>query len=234
MKKLILPALMLSCAAGARFTADGAGGGAQPMSLDDALKTLDATNDDHWTAAGQPRMDYLEGLTGGNLTRDEVDKKFTKKRADLQASNEPTGDGAGTADGERIEQNKQSLGEALATGQQGIADIGEGSITETAPAVTSSISEPDRVVQQGDDVILHVRSPIMGRTEVLAAVIKVNQDGTIACRVPNNGYGRSEDFSPVFNKPQNGEFWWTWPERAQNLDDVREAEKAVDPAPVDT
>jgi len=90
------------------------------------------------------------------------------------------------------------------------------------------------VVQQGDDVILHTRSPIMGQTEVLASVIKVNQDATIAVRVPNNGYGRHEDFTGVKTAPQaDGSFWASWPERNENLDEAAEAEAetAADPAP---
>lgn len=137
----------------------------------------------------------------------------------------------------KITQTKPTLAEGLANPNPG---IGKGSVRETAPAVRAGIGNNKRVVQQGDDVILHTRSPIMGQTEVLASVIKVNQDATIAVRVPNNGYGRHEDFTGVLNKPSNGEFWWSWPEGSENLDEVREAEEtaaadapAPTPAPVD-
>lgn len=140
----------------------------------------------------------------------------------------------------KITQTKPTLAEGLANPNPGIADIGKGSVRETAPAVRAGIGNNKRVVQQGDDVILHTRSPIMGQTEVLASVIKVNQDATIAVRVPYNGYGRHEDFTGVLNKPSNGEFWWSWPEGSENLDEVREAEEtaaadapAPTPAPVD-
>lgn len=133
----------------------------------------------------------------------------------------------------KITQTKPTLAEGLANPNHGIADIGKGSVRETAPAVRAGIGNNKRVVQQGDDVILHTRSPIMGQTEVLASVIKVNQDATIAVRVPNNGYGRHEDFTGVLNKPSNGEFWWSWPEGSENLDDERKAEEAAKPEPAE-
>lgn len=41
--------------------------------LKQALKTLDPKNDEHWTAGGLPRVDVLEQLTGGSVTRDEIE-----------------------------------------------------------------------------------------------------------------------------------------------------------------
>ena len=139
----------------------------------------------------------------------------------------------------RITQTKPTLAEGMANPNPGISDIGTGSVRETAPAVR--IGADKRILQQGDDVILHVRSPIQGQTEVLARVIKVNQDATIAVRVPNNGFGRHEDFTGVKTAPQaDGSFWASWPEGSENLDEVREAEEtaaadapAPTPAPVD-
>lgn len=132
----------------------------------------------------------------------------------------------------RITQTKPTLAEGMANPNPGISDIGTGSVRETAPAVR--IGADKRILQQGDDVILHVRSPIQGQTEVLARVIKVNQDSTIAVRVPNNGFGRHEDFTGVKTAPQaDGSFWASWPERNENLDEAAEAEAetAADPAP---
>lgn len=134
----------------------------------------------------------------------------------------------------KITQTKPTLAEGVANPSPGIADIGKGSVRETAPAVRAGLGKGKRVVQQGDDVILHVRSPINGQTEVLARVIKVNQDSTIAVRVPNNGFGRHEDFTGVKTAPQaDGSFWASWPERNENLDEAAEAEAetAADPAP---
>lgn len=43
------------------------------MELLQALKSLDVTNDDHWTGAGSPKMDIVKELTGNSeLTRDDV------------------------------------------------------------------------------------------------------------------------------------------------------------------
>lgn len=130
----------------------------------------------------------------------------------------------------KITQQKPTLAEGMARPNPGISDIGTGSVRETAPAVR--IGADKRILQQGDDVILHVRSPIQGQTEVLASVIKVNQDATIAVRVPNNGFGRHEDFTSVLNKPANGEFWWSWPEGSQNLDEAAKSEEEAKPEPL--
>lgn len=132
----------------------------------------------------------------------------------------------------KITQQKPTLAEGLANPNPGISDIGTGSVRETAPAVSAGLGDTKRVVKQGDDVILHVRSPIMGLTDVLARVIKVNQDATIAVRVPNNGFGRHEDFTSVLNKPANGEFWWSWPEGSQNLDEAAKSEEEAKPEPL--
>ena len=133
----------------------------------------------------------------------------------------------------KITQQKPTLAEGLANPRPGIADIGKGSVRETAPAVRAGIGNNKRVVQQGDDVILHTRSPIMGQTEVLASVIKVNQDATIAVRVPNNGFGRHEDFTGVKTAPQaDGSFWASWPEGSQNLDEAAKSEEEAKPEPL--
>lgn len=133
----------------------------------------------------------------------------------------------------RITQTKPTLAEGMANPNPGISDIGTGSVRETAPAVRAGIGNNKRVVQQGDDVILHTRSPIMGQTEVLASVIKVNQDATIAVRVPNNGFGRHEDFTGVKTAPQaDGSFWASWPEGSQNLDEAAKSEEEAKPEPL--
>ncbi len=86
-------------------TADGALSAAatteartEKMSLADALASLDPANDDHWTADGKPRMEVLENLTGGNLTREDVEAVapgVTRSNINLD---EPTDDGAAVAD----------------------------------------------------------------------------------------------------------------------------------------
>ena len=42
------------------------------MGLADALASLDPTNNEHWTKTGLPAMSVLEELTGGSLTREDV------------------------------------------------------------------------------------------------------------------------------------------------------------------
>jgi hypothetical protein len=127
----------------------------------------------------------------------------------------------------KIVQKKQTIGEALAQGTPNLSAIGSGSIKETAPAVQGSLStvKSDKVVQQGDEVIIHTRNPWNARLENAGEVIKVNQDGTIAVRVPLDD-GRYHDFSPVYNGPRNGEDWFSWPPKGEehSLDAIEKAE----------
>lgn len=46
----------------------------EPMTLADAIKALDDANDDHWTQAGHPDISTLKQLTGGDVTRAQVDQ----------------------------------------------------------------------------------------------------------------------------------------------------------------
>jgi hypothetical protein len=64
-----------------------------PMTIDEALKALDKTNTDHWTADGSPRMEVLQELTGDPaLTRRKVLEAapgFTRETAADPVSAEP-------------------------------------------------------------------------------------------------------------------------------------------------
>lgn len=117
-------------------------------------------------------------------------------------------------EGEHIEQKKKTMEEGFATSGPNatVSDVGEGSITEEAPAVRGTATEvaDGRIVQQGDEVVVHTRSPINGLTENHGIVLKVNQDSTIAVRVPRADGNGAFDLSPVFNAPNNGEHYWTW------------------------
>lgn len=42
------------------------------MTLDDALASLDSGVDDHWTTDGQPKISYVSGLVGRQVTRTEI------------------------------------------------------------------------------------------------------------------------------------------------------------------
>jgi hypothetical protein len=123
-------------------------------------------------------------------------------------------------------QHKPTLGEALSGQADGLSGIGEGSFEERAPRIMGAVMQAtknDREVKQGDAVILHTRSLLNGKLENPGAMLKANQDGTIAVRVPlqTGGY---RDFSPVYNGPQNGEDWFSVAEDAGALDDVRKSE----------
>ena len=62
------------------------------MNILDALKSLDAGNDDHWNAAGDPSLKALRGMTGGTVTRKMVKLQapdLTRDNAKQAASTEP-------------------------------------------------------------------------------------------------------------------------------------------------
>lgn len=59
----------------------------------DALKKLDAGNDEHWTTEGLPRLDVLKDLTGTQVTRDALNavaKGFTRSNSTLASEGTPT------------------------------------------------------------------------------------------------------------------------------------------------
>lgn len=123
---------------------------------------------------------------------------------------EGANNGGDTGTGKNI-QHKPTLGEALAGDDKGLGSIGTGSAVETAPIIRAAVVQPlvnDREIRQGDEVILHTRSLLNGKLENPGVMLKANQDGTIAVRVPLQS-GGTRDFSPVYNGPQNGEDWFS-------------------------
>lgn len=69
--------------------------------LRQALKLLDPQNDDHWTAAGLPKMEAVEAMTGQAHTREEVEQvapDLRRSNAEPKAADPDTvaaaGDGA--------------------------------------------------------------------------------------------------------------------------------------------
>ena len=62
------------------------------MNFLDALKSLDAGNDDHWNAAGEPSLKALRKMTGGAVTRKQVMLQapdLTRDNAKAAASSDP-------------------------------------------------------------------------------------------------------------------------------------------------
>lgn len=63
------------------------------MNIKDALSKLDATNDEHWTADGLPRLDVVGGLAGGQVKRQDVTNArpgFTRESAAESNDTQPT------------------------------------------------------------------------------------------------------------------------------------------------
>lgn len=131
------------------------------------------------------------------------------------------------AKGEHITQHKPTISEGMAMsgGNATLADVGKGSVTELAPAVRNaqSDSQSDRVVQQGDEVVIHGRAIIDGQTSMAGLVLKVNQSGTIAARVIRTT-GQTFDVPGEIHNADlgDGSFYWTWP-ATETLDEQRKS-----------
>lgn len=127
-------------------------------------------------------------------------------------------DGPLPADGEHITQQMPTLSEAFGAsgGNTTMGDIGAGSVTEEAPAVHSTVSDTERVVHQGDEVIVHGRAIIDGNTSMPGRVLKVNQDKSIAVRVLR-ATGQTFDVPGKVSNVDlgDGSFYWTWPPDGQ-------------------
>lgn len=58
----------------------------EKMTLAAAVASLDPENEEHWNQDGSPKMSVLEDLTGGNLTRADVDAEFPGLKRDTLAN----------------------------------------------------------------------------------------------------------------------------------------------------
>jgi len=70
---------------------DGEGAGGDPLSLEDAIKSLNPDDDAHWTQGGQPDLNVLKELTGKAVKRKEVEEiapDFTREVAAESAKKE--------------------------------------------------------------------------------------------------------------------------------------------------
>lgn len=202
MRNLALAAALLGSTAILRMVPDTAGGGSAGDAGGPTTSPAPAPATDAATAANPNANPPKADADTGTSTQEQL------------------------ADQPHIEQQKPTVEEGVAQsgGNAGLDDIGEGSITELAPEVRSvlSDSQPDRVVQQGDEVVVHGRAIIDGLTAVHGKVIKVNADSTIAVRV-QRANGQTFDIPGKIHNddPGTGEFYWTWP-ATEELDGERE------------
>jgi len=136
----------------------------------------------------------------------------TAKPPKTQAEAQRVSPTAKPIEGETITQRKANVDDVLA-GNRSMDNIGTGSIIEEAPAVRgqTEAADSDRVVQQGDEVLLISKNPVNGVLENLGRVIKVNPDSSLAIRVPLSN-GETQDFTGVGNEPtQDANPHWVWP-----------------------
>ncbi len=136
------------------------------------------------------------------------------------------------AKGEHITQHKPDVREAMANsggiGENKLSEIGQGTHEELAPAVrsaeASNKADAKRVVQQGDEVVVHGRAIIDGETSMHGKVVKVNEDGTLAVRVLRTTGATFDVPGPVKNHDAgDGSLYWTWPVEETLADEKKSA-----------
>jgi hypothetical protein len=165
-------------------------------------------------------------------TEKQADQKAAKSKGDDHSTRSPEQEKL--AEGEHITQRKPTIEEGMKAGtgpNATLESVGKGSVEELAPAVRSAISDgqADRVVQQGDEVIVHGRAIIDGQTSMHGLVLKVNQDSTIAVRVQRTNGQTFDVPGPVKNADAgDGSFYWTWPAEDELTDkaDSRKRKRA--------
>lgn len=140
---------------------------------------------------------------------------MTTKHTDKNA--EKAGDGhiGKGIEGEHITQNKAALGEVSTGPNATMDDVGKGSFEQDAPAVRAAgeaNANRDRIVQQGDEVIVHSRAIIDGLTEARGLVLKVLDTGDqIAVRIQRSN-GQTHDITQVNNRDMgDGSPWFEFP-----------------------
>ena len=84
----------------------------------EALKQLDANNDDHWTTDGHPRLDAVKELMGGTaVSREEVTKAapaFSRSNLELPNTEPQRADGTPRPETEATEEvTDEELGKAI-------------------------------------------------------------------------------------------------------------------------
>jgi hypothetical protein len=91
--------------------------------LKQALKTLDPSNDEHWTTGGLPRMEVLEALVGKELTRADVEEVAPDlKRStapELKVADPPP------ADNDHVAEGADQFPVGTGGGGPGAASLGE-------------------------------------------------------------------------------------------------------------
>lgn len=65
--------------------------------------------------------------------------------------------------------------------------------------------------QPGETVLLHTPNPIMGRMQVPAKVIRLNDAGTTLALEVRLHHGARQIFNSVGSIEQPGQQWWSWP-----------------------
>lgn len=166
--------------------------------LRDALLGLDPSNDTHWTKAGLPALNHLEGVTGGSVTRAAVDA--------LVPNGATREDWAGAV-------------EAMVAA--GAPDA------EAAPEAngTDSVADDDRAAQSepahyepyvAGIVQVTTAEPHDGAEVSAAIVVKVNDDGSVNLRLFSanggaDGFLAGVNFRDLTGDEDAPRPFWEWP-----------------------
>ncbi len=147
----------------------GAGDQSKPT-LGQALVRLDPNNEDHWTQSGDPLLAHLETVTGGDVSREDVDKLTNGlKRSDdwkqeLADSADLVDDDEG--DGDAIATNLAALSDEPAPAPPRKSALDSGRYRADTKALEVSVSQ-----------VVYLRSPERGNAS--GVVSEVHDNGEV-------------------------------------------------------
>lgn len=132
--------------------------------ITDALKQLDPSNDDHWTASKQPKVDAVKELHGEDVTREQID-------AAAEGFNRDTASGffMNTSGGETVTKPWESGGEDPNSQDSGPTDQADAEKTET-----TALDGPDQ--NPGQNVDGDITGTVKAPDEVTAGIHGNNID----------------------------------------------------------
>lgn len=160
----------------------------------EAVLALDASNDEHWTADGMPRLDAVENLLGGNVTRKSVTNAapdFTRTAAVArvvaeQSPGEPDEASSATADVTETDQDGQDRSladddnDSVLTGEPGLVldddPLAEGPADREAQMDAEIEQAHDRVVQIQQDMANGKQALAEAESELSAMIDAKNKE----------------------------------------------------------
>lgn len=125
--------------------------------ITEALAQLDHTNDEHWTADGQPRIDVVKAIVGHTVTRQEIvdaAPDFSRAVAEAAAQAEAGDEDADQlTDGEGDEVDGEDGGDELATDDDALGEDEDDGEEPAGDEPDAAEGDPTTNADPGDEAI---------------------------------------------------------------------------------